>query len=788
MLEASIDPANLPVEITKTFTLNTNWDHTNIGGVVFVQVGSSGEVLQAANEDFSGAPVNTMPSITLTSPTGGEIWSGVKDITWTATDNEDPANALAIAIKYSNNGGSTWINLATDEPNDGVFSWDTTTVDDGTNYKVKVVVTDTGGLVAEDYSTTVFTIDNIPDNTAPSIELTAPLGGEVWFGTQTITWTATDNEDADATLKITIQYGYGTSPTSWTNIALNEANDGSYDWDTTTVTDGTNYRLKVIVTDSGMLTAQDTSGIFEINNAENLDTDGDGYPDCADAFPDDPYEWLDSDSDGLGNNADDDDDNDGYLDDEEGLAGSNPLDPSSMPDFDEDGIDDDNDPDDDNDSYDDELELEIGTNPLDATDYPTVRIDVILECPCNLLITDEDNNRLGYDYNEDSTFYDEILGGMLVSDDGEREVYVIYNPSQMYQYTVFGTDDGIYMLTIEYADSTSTYKVEAINISTSVGSKNRYTIYWDKIKAGAMYAEEAIAIDVDNDADNIFELTVITGSPVTMDKLTDTDADGTPDAMDDDDDNDGYSDDIELTEGTDPADATAIPEDCDGDFIPDSTDHDIDGDGIANEDDAFPYDETKWSAEPTGDYDDSEGDLLPVTQPDESTVEETDSESKRERRDAEKKGAMDTSYVIALVIAIIIFAVVIFTIIFVRKKRRGRHLGMMETPIGYLPTTATTTTAATADEAGPQTSWQQQYPYSYPYPYLSQNLQYPAMPSSATSYQSSVQTSQMLSSTAATYPYLPPSSSQVYLEGSYEYPYESQPYRGYQHQQQYYGQ
>ncbi|SHH97358.1 RICIN domain-containing protein [Ferrimonas marina] len=45
-----------------------------------------------------------------------------------------------------------------------------------------------------------------------------------------------------------------------------------------------------------------------------LDSDGDGFPDFQDAFPDDPNEWADSDSDGQGNNADPfpfDQDNDG---------------------------------------------------------------------------------------------------------------------------------------------------------------------------------------------------------------------------------------------------------------------------------------------------------------------------------------------------------------------------------------------------------------------------------------------------------------------------------------------
>ena len=51
-----------------------------------------------------------------------------------------------------------------------------------------------------------------------------------------------------------------------------------------------------------------------IGNNADLDDDGDGTPDMADAFPLDPTETLDTDGDRIGNNADPDDDNDGVND------------------------------------------------------------------------------------------------------------------------------------------------------------------------------------------------------------------------------------------------------------------------------------------------------------------------------------------------------------------------------------------------------------------------------------------------------------------------------------------
>lgn len=82
------------------------------------------------------------------------------------------------------------------------------------------------------------------------------------------------------------------------------------------------------------------------------DIDGDGVDNISDAFPRDKTEQLDFDLDGIGNNTDLDDDNDGYTDIEEISAGSDPRNASSTPpDLDDDGIPDYLDPDIDGDGY-----------------------------------------------------------------------------------------------------------------------------------------------------------------------------------------------------------------------------------------------------------------------------------------------------------------------------------------------------------------------------------------------------------------------------------------------------
>jgi hypothetical protein len=74
----------------------------------------------------------------------------------------------------------------------------------------------------------------------------------------------------------------------------------------------------------------DTDGDGIGNNADT-DDDGDGVPDVSDAFPFDPTESVDTDGDGTGNNADTDDDGDSYTDVAEIAAGSDPLNAASTP-------------------------------------------------------------------------------------------------------------------------------------------------------------------------------------------------------------------------------------------------------------------------------------------------------------------------------------------------------------------------------------------------------------------------------------------------------------------------
>lgn len=196
---------------------------------------------------------NTLPALTITAPVNGTVWKGTQTITWSNTET----NKDVVKIEYSADGGSTWTVLNSSTPDDGSHPWDTDAVAEGQNYRLRINATDDAGNVNSTTSGT-FAIDR----TAPSSTVTAPVAGNVWRGTKTITWSTTDlNRDV-----VQIEYS-ANGGTSWSNIAASTADDGSYDWDTTAVADGAQYRIRVTPTDkAGSAGSASSVNNFTIDN------------------------------------------------------------------------------------------------------------------------------------------------------------------------------------------------------------------------------------------------------------------------------------------------------------------------------------------------------------------------------------------------------------------------------------------------------------------------------------------------------------------------------------------
>jgi subtilisin family serine protease len=168
-------------------------------------------------------PDTQNPSVTVTSPNGGENWAmgSSHNITWTATDN---VGVTTIDIDYSINGGVSWIPVATGEANDGAYAW-TVPSTATAQALVRVKAYDGAGNSGVDASDAVFTI---ADQSDPDIAVVSPNGGETLAtgSSQDITWTATDNIGVTT---IDIDYSIN-GGVSWIPVATGEANDGAYAW------------------------------------------------------------------------------------------------------------------------------------------------------------------------------------------------------------------------------------------------------------------------------------------------------------------------------------------------------------------------------------------------------------------------------------------------------------------------------------------------------------------------------------------------------------------------------
>lgn len=209
---------------------------------------SGGQPSDTSDAVFSIVP---HPSITVTSPNGGEQWQAGSSqiITWNSTGIV--GNLL---IEYSIDGGENWIEISAPEPNDGSYNW---LVPDppSDDCLVRISTTDTDpGDGISDVSDAVF---SITETQVPSLTVTYPNGGELLFANATyeIKWTSIGTVD-----NVAIHYSTNGGET-WSEIIQSTENDGSHDW-TVPETESDNCLLRVMETDGNPVDISDA--VFSI--------------------------------------------------------------------------------------------------------------------------------------------------------------------------------------------------------------------------------------------------------------------------------------------------------------------------------------------------------------------------------------------------------------------------------------------------------------------------------------------------------------------------------------------
>ena len=195
---------------------------------VRVSDASNSSVNDQSNNVFTISTKPT-PTITVTSPNGGENWQvgSSHDITWTST------SVTNVKIEYSTNNGTNWTSIISSTSSDGSYSW---TIPNTQSTSCKVRISDASNSSVNDQSNNVFTISSQPN---PKIIVTSPNGGENWQigSSYNITWTSNDVSN------VKIEYSTNNG-SDWISLVSSTISDGSYNW-TIPNTPSTSCKVKI---------------------------------------------------------------------------------------------------------------------------------------------------------------------------------------------------------------------------------------------------------------------------------------------------------------------------------------------------------------------------------------------------------------------------------------------------------------------------------------------------------------------------------------------------------------
>ncbi len=212
--------------------------------------------------DNTGSHSLTVPVISY--PSVGDVVSGVVDIQWNVSI-DSLGHSVQYRLFYSDDWGMNWYLLG-DNLTSTTFSWDTTTVPDGSLYMLMLEAYDNQGLSVTYMMPGTFTVDNSGiqqhDLSAPAFLF--PIGGEILNGTVVVSWNASFDS-----LGHQVYYDLYYSADNgviWEFLAGGLI-DTTFSWDTTMVSDGDTYLLMVIASDGyGLNASAITPSSFSIRN------------------------------------------------------------------------------------------------------------------------------------------------------------------------------------------------------------------------------------------------------------------------------------------------------------------------------------------------------------------------------------------------------------------------------------------------------------------------------------------------------------------------------------------
>lgn len=214
---------------------------------------------------------NTPASGDFSIPSENERVEGDVNIMWDFTD-VDTQDVLWFELYYtqgfttSSSGGYTYIGGTYDS----YMVWDTTELTDGI-YTLKLNVLEFDNVLESyEYFTWNYyflhvEVDNIND--PPSVSISSPNTDEIQTSSLVIRYQGTDPNNDDLTYSLY----YSDDDISFNNIIVVDITETQYSWNISSIPDGDNYRVKVVVKDEHGQTQSDVSSKFTIDNPEYME-------------------------------------------------------------------------------------------------------------------------------------------------------------------------------------------------------------------------------------------------------------------------------------------------------------------------------------------------------------------------------------------------------------------------------------------------------------------------------------------------------------------------------------
>ena len=194
-----------------------------IVGKFKLYVSNGGTLYDNSDNYFSIVAPTTTPSITVTSPNGGEQWA--RGSTYNITWNSIGVNTVTIEIIKNDSQG--WTpgphTIYTLPASAGSYSWIVPTIPPGTDFKIKIY--DTANASISDLSDNYFSI--VAPTTTPSITVTSPNGGETFVVGQTININWTSSGVNNVNVYLVAEGGSDVAASVAQNIS---ASLGTYSW------------------------------------------------------------------------------------------------------------------------------------------------------------------------------------------------------------------------------------------------------------------------------------------------------------------------------------------------------------------------------------------------------------------------------------------------------------------------------------------------------------------------------------------------------------------------------